>query len=138
MVNQVNASSGNRNAMSYSASGGGTSTVVVPLVMKNRDGWRGRIDWYTSLNVQNLGSASTTVRVDYYNTNGSWRTFETKQVPVQTNTVFYPAPGDSGIPAFLGSAAVTVTSQPIAVVVNHVTSSGGTEDTSMSHIGLNR
>jgi len=140
IVNQVNASSGNRNGMSYSASSGGTSTAVVPLVMKNRDGWQGRDNWFTGLSVQNVSATATTVTVSYYNADGTFRTSESRLVPGYTDTIFNPAPGDPEITSFLGSAVVTATGPggPIAVVVNHVTSPSGTDDTSMSHSGVNR
>ena len=137
IVNQVNNTAGNYNVMSYSSPSGGTATAVVPLVMKNRDGWRGRDNWYTGLAVQNAGSASTTVTVTYYNQGGSYVTSDSKAVPARSTGIFNPAPGSGSIPSFLGSAVVTA-DQPIAVVVNHITSPSGTDDTSMSHSGLNR
>jgi murein DD-endopeptidase MepM/ murein hydrolase activator NlpD len=66
VVNQATTS--NLNVMSYSAGGEGSTTVVVPRLMKNRDNWQGRNDWYGGLGVQNLGSSPATVNVSYYNT----------------------------------------------------------------------
>jgi hypothetical protein len=54
--------------------------------------------------------------------------------PAKTNHVFLPVP--SGGDTFKGSAVVTA-DQPIAVVANHF-AAYGTDDTFMSHTGLNR
>jgi hypothetical protein len=64
VVNQATTS--NLNVMSYSAGGEGSTTV--PWLMKNRDNWQGRNDWYGGLVVQNPGSSPATVNVSYYNT----------------------------------------------------------------------
>jgi len=69
VVNQ--ATTGSLKAMSYSAVGQGTQTVVLPLVLKNRNVPWGTGAWYSGLTVQNLGDSQATVRIVYYNADGS-------------------------------------------------------------------
>jgi hypothetical protein len=134
VINQVNAATGNRNAMSYSASGGGTSTVVVPLAVKGYNNWLGRNGWNTGLSVQNLGSATATATVYVYNLSGTQVATAPLTIAPYNTAVVYPLPVGDG---FIGSAAVSA-NQPIAVVVNHATPTYGSDDTSMSYTGLNR
>lgn len=149
IVNEIVSVTGNYNAMSYTSPGGGTKTVVAPLVMKNRDGWRGRNNWYTGLAVQNLGTATATVTVRYYYADGSYAMSETKTVPARSTGIFYPAPASGAFPSFIGSAWITA-DQPIAVVANQVSTSGtsesestllpepaATDDSSMTNSGVN-
>ncbi len=134
VVNQ--ATTANLNTMSYSAVRQGATTVVVPLLLKNHDGWWGRNDWYAGLAVQNLGSSQATVNIVYYNADGTQRGAEpARQVPAKATRVYNPAPTNAGITSFQGSAVVTA-NQPIAVVVNLITA-GSTDDTGMSYTGLN-
>lgn len=134
IVNQVNSTAGSYNAMSYSSPSGGTTTAVVPLVLKNYD-WRGRNDWKTGLGVQNMGSSGTTVTVRYYNEYGGEVTpSDSKWVPSRSTGIFNPVPLNQS--SFRGSAVVTA-GQPIAVVVN-VVASGGSADAFMSYSGVNR
>lgn len=104
--------------------------------MKNHDNWWGQGDWYTGLTVQNLGYSTATVRVIYYNNNGTWRWTEPdRQIPAGSSTVYNPAPSNGSITSFKGSAVV-IADQPLAVVVNH-TASSGNQDAAMGHSGLN-
>jgi len=127
--------------MSYSAVRSGAAAVIVPWVMKNKDGWQGRDDWYSGLNVQNVGSADTNVTVRFYDNNGNLSHTEApRTVSSGANIVYFPVPLDDG---FVGSAvATTDNGQPIAVVVNHFSADPNplyaTDDTYMSHTGLNR
>lgn len=135
VVNQ--ATTGSLKAMSYSAVGQGTQTVVLPLVLKNRNVLWGTGAWYSGLTVQNLGDSQATVRIVYYNADGSllgWSEPD-RQVPARASHVYNPAPTDAGIVTFEGSAVVTA-DQPIAVVVNLI-ASGSSDDTAMSYTGVN-
>jgi hypothetical protein len=72
--------------------------VILPLVLKNRNGWWGRNGWSSSLAVQNLGDSQATVRVVYYNADGSplgWPEPD-HQVPARASHVYNPAPSSGG------------------------------------------
>jgi hypothetical protein len=124
--------------MSYSAAVQGGYTVIVPWFMKNKDGWQGRSDWYTGLTVQNLGSSTATVSVDYYNNDGTPQGFEPdRDVPAKASHVYNPAPSYGGVNDTYNGSAVVTANQPIAVVVNLIVS-GSTDDTAMSYTGVNQ
>jgi len=137
MVNQVRFSvPGDYNATNYSSPRGGTHAAAVPLVMKNRDGWRGKNDWYTGLAVQNLEASQATVTVIYYYSSGDYVTSESKTVPAYSTGIFNPAPA-GGYDGLVGSAWVTA-DRNIAVVSNHLPNPNGTADAFMTNNGVNR
>ncbi|MCL7453989.1 MAG: S8 family serine peptidase [Anaerolineae bacterium] len=134
VVNQATTAS--LKAMSYSAVGQGTQTVVLPLVLKNRNVPWGTGTWSSGLTVQNLGDSQATVRIVYYNADGSllgWSE-QDRQVPARASHVYNPAPTSGGVVTFEGSAVV-MADQPIAVVVNLI-ASGSSDDTAMSYTGV--
>jgi len=127
-VMQIN-TTGWKVLMGYGGFTQGSATVALPLVMANNAGF------YTGIQVQNVGSASTTVTVDYSaNTAGSG---------VPTDETFTLAPGASktiiqnGAPPangsvnnwntigrYIGSALITNTGgQPLVAIVNQVLAS---------------
>jgi hypothetical protein len=133
IVNQIKSGS-NYNAMSFSAVSGGTNAAAVPLVLNDYDDWLGRNDWVTGISVQNLGASAASVTVSYYGSNGALAGTSSLSVPTYSTGIFYPPATPTN---FFGSAWVSA-NQPIAVAVNHITYPAGTDDTSMSHGGINR
>jgi hypothetical protein len=100
-------------AVSYPAPAAGGSPVLVPFVLRNYRGWS------TGLQVQNLGSAPTTVNVTYQRLNGPGGGGETAVVPAGASTTFYQ-PANQQLPDdFLGTAYVTTSDgAPLAIVVS--------------------
>jgi hypothetical protein len=134
VVNQEEFTTGTQK-MSYSATGGGTATVVVPWVMNDYGPWQGRNHWWTGLNVQNTSGNTASVTVSYYDPdNGSWlASSQPVTIPPKSLHVFFPTEIGSN---HVCSAVVTA-NQYIAVVANHWSASSS-DDTFMSHTGLNR
>lgn len=123
--------------MSYSATGGGTATVVMPWVMNDYGPWQGRSHWWTGLNVQNASGNTASVTVNYYDANGSWRaTSQPVNIPPKSLHVFFP----TEIGSNRACSAVVTANRYIAVVANHFSLQdypNDTVDTYMSHTGLN-
>jgi len=104
--------------MGYNGFTGGSTSVALPLVMANNSGY------YTGIQVQNAGSVSTEVTIDY-SPNG-YGTFN------PANEVFTLAPGASatyiqsggkwaGQGRYVGGAVITNSaSQPLVAIVNQV------------------
>ena len=105
------------NRASYAGLTSGASTLELPLVFKNYDGWS------TGIQVQNLGSTSTIVRVSYAGSDrpGS----DGAIIPPLTSATFYQ-PASGALPSsFVGSATVeSLGGQPLAAVVNEVRTDG--------------
>ena len=102
-------------AVSYPAPSAGVSPALVPFVLRNYRGWS------TGIQVQNLGSAPTTVNVTYQRLNGPGGAVESASVPPGASTIFYQ-PANQQLPDdFLGTAFVTSsTGAPLAILVNVV------------------
>lgn len=131
-VNQIN--HGYKNASSYAASGGGTSTAIAPLFAKAYSGWGQGGQWSSGMNIQNVGANTATVEVKFYNPDGTQNgSTVAATIPANASYTLYPAPVSAG---FLGSAVVTA-NQPIAVVVNTFVP-GATSDSIMTYSALNR
>lgn len=91
--------------------------------------------WTTGLQVQNAGTASTTITITYYNSDGTVHSTQNANVPVNAAASFWPVPPSA--PTFDGSAMITTNpAQNIAVVVNWLKTGSG--DVLASHIALNR
>ena len=113
MVNQVGVGSV-KSLLTYDGFAAGSTSVSLPLIMANNSGF------FTGISVQNVGSAATTVTIDYGpNTAG---TFD------PANETFTLQPGE-GRPVlqsgaawtsrYVGSATVTA-DQPLVAVVNQL------------------
>lgn len=100
-------------AVSYPAAVAGVPATVAPFVLRNYQGWS------TGLQVQNLGSAPTTVVVTYTRTNGPGTWTESASILPGAAAVFYQ-PAHPQLPDdFLGTAFVTSSDgAPLAVLVN--------------------
>lgn len=100
-------------AVSYPVPAGGAPDVLVPFVARDYQGWS------TGLQVQNLGSAATTVTVTYLRSNGPGTWTESATIPPGAAAVFYQ-PANAQLPAgFLGMAHVASSDgAPLAVLVN--------------------
>jgi len=124
-VMQLNTSSF-RVLMGYNGFASGSSTISLPLIMANNNGF------YTGVQIQNAGSSSTTVTVDYApNTAGSFNpTNETFTLaPGASKTIIQngapPANGSTnnwtGVGKYIGAATVTSSpSVPLVAIVNQV------------------
>jgi hypothetical protein len=102
-------------AMSYDAPTGGASTLYAPLV------YRGYAGWNSGVQVQNLGTARTTVTMTFYGLDGVAAATLRQDVESEASLTAY-LPAVDGLPrAFIGSVVATSTGdQPIAAIVNHV------------------
>ncbi|MHB1004368.1 MAG: hypothetical protein ACYC3S_01855 [Chloroflexota bacterium] len=116
-----------RALLGYGGFTAGSSTVALPLVMANNSGF------YTSIQVQNTGSASTTVTVDYAaNTVGAGNPTDESFVlaaGASKTIIQNAAPPSNGstvnnwnsVGRYIGSALVTSTGgQTLVAVVNEV------------------
>lgn len=105
----------------------GSPYPVMPLVNSNNSGY------ITGIQIQNMGSLTTTVKVSYTPSAAGTACEETQSIPPQDSKTFalyafagVPLPGMStncvGGQRFIGSARVTLNSenQPLAVVVNQL------------------
>jgi hypothetical protein len=131
VVNQ--ARSGANTAMSYDMPPNGARTVIVPLVMRDRDNWRGKNDWITGFAIQNTAGSAAAVTIQYYAQGGQPAGASTFSVAAYGVAIVNPAP--SNISPFLGSAVI-VADHPVAVMVDYA--STGTDDHGMSVAGVNR
>jgi len=104
----VNESNNYNRAASYSGFSSGSTTARAPIVMKRY------YTYNTSITCQNVGSAATTMALQYGGVTG---TNTSSSVAVGSTTMFYQ-PTDSLISdGFIGSATITA-SQNIVCVVN--------------------
>jgi len=108
----------------YDGFNGGSTTVRAPLVMANNSGF------ISSLNIQNVGSASTTVTVNYStNLGGSFApASQTLTLAPGQGGNLLQAAGQWGTNKYIGSATITA-SQPLVVVVNQLKLTGGSAGT---------
>jgi len=126
MVNQLLA--GTPQASGYEAVAQPTSRAYVAHVLRNAT-------WTTGLQVQNAGTASTTVTITYYNSDGTVHSSQSATMPANAAVSFWPIPPSAT--TFDGSAMVSTNpAQNIAVVVNWLKTGSG--DILASHIALNR
>jgi hypothetical protein len=133
VVNQVR--SGTNWAMSYELGGEGSRTVIVPLVWRQRDGWRNQNGWSSSLAIQSTTGQPAGVTVSYFPAQGGPSVqSDAYTVPGHSTIIINPAPPGSG--SFEGSAVVTATQQ-VVVMVNY-SATGTTDDAAMSILGVNR
>jgi hypothetical protein len=98
----------------------GAANLFAPLVLKEREGWS------TGIQVQNLGTAPTSVQVVYIGSSGgSW--VESADLAPLGSTTFYQ-PANFNLPlGFAGSAVVTsLSGQPVAALVSQARGSGAT------------
>jgi hypothetical protein len=107
-----------RNMMGYNGFAGGSMTVSMPLVMANNSGY------YTGFQVQNVGTASGTVTVDYgTNIAGSFTpTSETVTLAPDASHTFLQA-GGQWTGTYVGSATISAT-QDVVAIVNQVNLTG--------------
>lgn len=109
-----------RDRLTYEGFTVGARMIWVPLLM------RASGDWDTGLQVQNLGTASTSARVTFYTSGASTALAETtlSLAPSGSSTLYQPA--DDRIPSdWVGSAVVeSLDDQPLAAVVNQLRADG--------------
>jgi hypothetical protein len=103
-----------KNMMGYNGFAGGSMTVSLPLVMANNGGY------YTGFQVQNVGTGSATVTVDYgTNIAGSFTpTSETTTLAPNASYTFLQA-GGQWTEKYVGSATISAT-QDVVAIVNQV------------------
>jgi len=112
---------GIKTMLMYDGFAGGSTTVRAPLVMSNNSGF------FTSLSIQNVGTAATAVNVTYSPNTARGSSFQ----PVNETLNLQPGAGGNILQAsgqwgngltdtskrYIGSATITA-SQPVEVVVN--------------------
>jgi len=105
--------------MAYEGFAGGAASVVAPIVFKEYNGWS------TGIQVQNLGSAPTSVDVQYVDEAGEVAASETGSIVPMAAMTFYQ-PANPELPTgFAGSARIrSLDGQPLAVLVNEVRADG--------------
>ena len=113
--------------MSYSGTASGTTVAVIPDLMN----YWGSESWVSSVNVQNLGPASTVATLTY-----AGQSYNSPVIPSNGFHSFY-VPNYAGTTSRRGWATVSA-SQPIAVVVNHSSSNQPNVDLAFSYIASNR
>ena len=140
VVNQISTAAGTYGASTYSAIGGGTGNVSVPLFVNSYANWLGHSgSWSSAMQIQNVGSSTANATVYFYSASGSYVSQKTyPSIPVNSSVNVFPLymTPDPLPTSFLGSAWVT-SNQHIAVVVNTVVP-GTTDDAFMTYSGLNR
>ncbi|MBM2809296.1 MAG: peptidase and subtilisin kexin sedolisin [Chloroflexi bacterium] len=128
IVGVLNEDRAGSDRLTYEGFGSGSPSVWIPLLMRAVNGWN------TGLQVQNLGLASTSVRVTYYTRDATTplgsATFAL--LPLASRSLYQPA--DPRIPdGWVGSATVeSLDDQPLAAIVNQVRTSGA----GMSYVGV--
>jgi len=110
-----------KNMMGYNGFLGGATQVELPLVMANNSGY------YTGIQVQNAGTTSTTVTVEYAaNTAGSWNPADdTATLDPGESATFLQSGGQWGTNTYVGAASVTSSpSEELVAIVNQVKLTG--------------
>lgn len=110
-----------KNMMGYNGFIGGSTQAELPLIMANNSGY------YTGIQVQNAGTVSTTVTVDYAaNTAGSWNpTDDAASLNPGESATFLQAGGQWGTNKYIGAASVTSSpAEELVAIVNQVKMTG--------------
>ena len=116
----VNEDRAGRDRLTYEAFTAGAETVWAPLLLRQYHGWN------TGIQIQNLGAASSSVRVTY-STRGALEALasSTLTIPSFASRTLYQ-PTDDRIPSdWVGSALIeSLDGQPLAAIVNQVNGTG--------------
>jgi len=110
-----------KNMLGYNGFTGGSTEVALPLVMANNSGF------FTGIQVQNVGTGSTTVTIDYGpDTSGSGFAPTNDSVTLaQNESHTFLQSGGQWTQKYIGSAKVTTTGEPIVAIVNQVNLAAG-------------
>jgi hypothetical protein len=121
VANIVNSSNANAYRLStYNAFGGGSTTVLAPLIQEANNGNR------TSVNCQNLGSTPTTINVAYTPEPGNPNKASESKSNIVPNGIAVFLQLESGAQKFVGSATITSSpAVPLACVINQTRSALG-------------
>jgi hypothetical protein len=108
-----------KNMLGYNGFTGGSTEVSLPLVMANNSGY------YTGIQVQNVGTASTTCTIDYgANIGGTFAPVDdTATLAANESATFIQASGQWGSNKYIGSATITC-GEPAVAIVNQVKLTG--------------
>jgi hypothetical protein len=121
-----------KNMMGYNGFIAGSTTVNMPLIMANNNGF------YTGFQVQNVGTASTDITVDYgANIAGAFAPAnDTATLAAGASATFLQNTGQFGPAAgkYVGSATITTTGEPVVAIVNQV--KGGTTPLGTAYNGF--
>lgn len=115
--------------LTYEGFNAGADVVWVPLLMRHYQGWS------TGIQIQNLGTAPSSVRVTYHTRTAAPPVTGTLTVaPLASRTLYQPA--DERLPpGWVGSAVIeSLDAQPLAAIVNQVHGNG----LSMSYTGIGK
>lgn len=109
-----------KNMMGYNGFVAGSTKVSMPLIMSNNSGY------YTGFQVQNVGTAATTVTIDYgANLAGSFAPAdESATLQPNESKTFLQSAGQWATPTYVGSATITSTGEPVVAIVNQVKLTG--------------
>jgi len=104
-----------KNMMGYNGFTAGSTTVSMPLIMSNNSGF------YTGYQVQNVGSAATTVTINYgANIAGTFSPADdTATLDPGESMTFLQNTGQFATDKYVGSATITA-SEPVVAIVNQV------------------
>ena len=112
VVNEVRSAS--TMATGYDVVDRGADSVFAPLAYRSFGGWN------SGIQVQNVGAATTTVSVTFYEQNGTAAARVQANVdPGESETYYLPSISQLRR-GFIGSAVVTSSGEPIAATVNHI------------------
>jgi hypothetical protein len=109
-----------KNMMGYNGFTAGSTTVSLPLIISNNNGF------YTGYQVQNVGNAATDVTVTYgTNIGGAFAPApENATLQPGQSMTFLQNTGQFASPKYIGSATITTSGQPVVAIVNQVLMSG--------------
>lgn len=111
IVNEVNTSL--NVAMTYRAFNDGTATLSAPYLSRRADGWS------TGVQVQNLGTAATTVMLQIRSPDGSLVTASSQSVPPDDSRTFYLPAIEGVADEWRGSGVITSSPpQPLGAIIN--------------------
>ena len=112
LVSQLN--HGDGVATGYGMVAGGSDQVFLPLLYSDF------AKWDSGLQVENLGSTSTSVAITFYREDGTEAGTLQDTIEARSAQTYY-LPSLGSVPSgFLGSAVVKSSGQPIAVICNHI------------------
>lgn len=102
----------NLESASYTGSESGGTAVYLPSILKNA--WT----WTTTFAVQNVGSGTTTITVEFRDMSGTLVDTDTYDVPANASVYCNQGADDELGSFFAGSAKITSSAQPVVAVVN--------------------
>ncbi|MDD3827984.1 MAG: hypothetical protein PHY79_18615 [Anaerolineae bacterium] len=121
---------GAKTMLGYNGFAVGSTTVSLPLVMANNNGF------FTGIQVQNVGASPTDITVDFgANIAGAFNPAnETAALGPGESHTFLQNTGQFAADKYVGSATITTTGQPVVAIVNQL--KGGTAPRGTAYDGF--